>query len=151
MPAKILIVDDDASHRQMIQVVLSDERYEIHEAEDGETAINGVTNRFYDLILMDIRMTGISGIDALKEIKNLSPGIPVVIMTAYASVDTAVDALKAGAYDYITKPLDIDELKLLVEKALRFHLLEQENLQLKERLDDLRRGSFLPVGRAGDR
>ena len=136
MPAKILIVDDDASHRQMIQVVLSDEGYEIHEAEDGETAINGVTNRFYDLILMDIRMTGISGIDALKEIKNLSPGIPVVIMTAYASVDTAVDALKAGAYDYITKPLDIDELKLLVEKALRFHLLEQENLQLKERLDD---------------
>ena len=136
MPAKILIVDDDASHRQMIQVVLSAEGYEIHEAEDGETAISNVTNRFYDLILMDIRMTGISGIDALKEIKNLSPGIPVVIMTAYASVDTAVDALKAGAYDYITKPLDIDELKLLVEKALRFHHLEQENLQLKERLDD---------------
>ena len=136
MPAKILIVDDDASHRQMIQVVLSAEGYEIHEAEDGETAISNITNRFYDLILMDIRMTGISGIDALKEIKQLSPGIPVVIMTAYASVTTAVDALKAGAYDYITKPLDIDELKLLVGKALRFHQLEQENLQLKERLDD---------------
>ena len=136
MPAKILIVDDDASHRQMIQVVLSAEGYEIHEAEDGETAISNITNRFYDLILMDIRMTGISGIDALKEIKQLSPGIPVVIMTAYASVTTAVDALKAGAYDYITKPLDIDELKLLVGKALRFHQLEQENLQLKERLDN---------------
>ncbi len=136
MRPNILIVDDDASHRQMIQVVLSTEGYEIHEAEDGETAISNVTNRFYDLILMDIRMTGISGIDALKEIKHLSPGIPVVVMTAYASVDTAVEALKAGAYDYITKPLDIDELKLLVEKTLRFHLLEQENLQLKERLDD---------------
>jgi two-component system response regulator HydG len=85
---------------------------------------------------MDIRMAGLSGIEALKEIKHLSPGIPVIIVTAYASVDTAVEALKAGAYDYITKPLDIDELKLLMEKALQFHHLEQENLLLKERLND---------------
>ncbi len=136
MPPKILIVDDEAPHRQMLQAVLSAEGYDIQEAEDGQTAIAGVANRFYDLILMDIRMAGLSGIEALKEIKHLSPGIPVIIMTAYASVDTAVEALKAGAYDYITKPLDIDELKLLVEKALQFHHLEQENLLLKERLND---------------
>ena len=136
MPPKILIVDDEASHRQMLRAVLSAERYEIHGAENGQAAIAGVANQFYDLILMDIRMAGLSGIEALKEINHLSPGIPVIIMTAYASVDTAVEALKAGAYDYITKPLDIDELKLLVEKALQFHHLEQENLLLKERLND---------------
>ncbi len=136
MPPKILIVDDEAPHRQMLRAVLSAEGFEIHEAENGQTAIAGVANQFYDLILMDIRMAGLSGIEALKEIKHLSPGIPIIIMTAYASVDTAVEALKAGAYDYITKPLDIDELKLLVEKALQFHHLEQENLLLKERLND---------------
>ena len=136
MLPKILIVDDEATHRQMLRAVLSAEGYDIHEDEDGQTAIDAVTNRFYDLILMDIRMAGLSGIEALKEIKHLSPGIPVIIMTAYASVDTAVEALKAGAYDYITKPLDIDELKLLVGKALQFHHLEQENLLLKERLND---------------
>jgi two-component system response regulator HydG len=136
MPPKILIVDDEAPHRQMLRAVLSAEGYEIHEAKNGQTAIAGVANQFYDLILMDIRMAGLSGIEALKEIKHLSPGIPVIIMTAYASVDTAVEALKAGAYDYITKPLDIDELKLLVKQALQFHHLEQENLLLKERLND---------------
>ncbi len=136
MNPKILIVDDEASHRQMIRAVLTVEGYEIHEADDGQSAVASVTNRFYDLVLMDVRMARLSGIEALKEIKHLSPGIPIVIMTAYASVGTAVEALKAGAYDYITKPLDIDELKLLVEKALRFRHLEQENLHLKERLDD---------------
>ncbi|MGD9362876.1 MAG: response regulator, partial [Desulfobacterales bacterium] len=100
MPPKILIVDDEAPHRQMLRAVLSAEGFEIHEAENGQTAIAGVANRFYDLILMDIRMAGLSGIEALKEIKHLSPGIPVIIMTAYASVDTAVEALKSGAYDY---------------------------------------------------
>jgi len=81
-------------------------------------------------------MTRMGGIEGLKRIKKLSPGIPVIIMTAYASVETAREALKSGAFDYLTKPLDIDELELIVQRALRHHQLEQENRYLRERLDD---------------
>jgi two-component system response regulator HydG len=120
----------------MIEAVLSAEGYEIFQADDGQTAIVAVEDRFYDLVIMDIRMPKISGIEALKKIKAISPGIPVIIMTAYASVGNAVEALKSGAYDYLIKPLDIEELKILVAKALRFCQLEQENVYLKERLND---------------
>ena len=136
MKAKILVVDDESSHRQMIKAVLSAEGYEIREAADGNQAIKAVEEKFHDLILMDIRMPGLSGIEALQKIKDISPGIPVIIMTAYASVNTAIDALKSGAYDYLTKPLDIEELKILVAKALQFQKLEQENIYLKEQLNN---------------
>ena len=136
MKPNILVVDDEPAHRQMIEAVLDAEGYEIVQAEHGGAAISAVENRFYDLVIMDVRMPDVDGIEALQKIKQISPDIPVIIMTAYASVDTAVDALKSGAYDYLIKPLDIDELKLLVDKALRYHQLEQENLFLKERLND---------------
>ena len=136
MKSRILVVDDESSHRQMIEAVLSAEGYEISQADDGQTAIVAVEDRFYDLVIMDIRMPKISGIEALKKIKSISPGIPIIIMTAYASVGNAVEALKSGAYDYLIKPLDIEELKILVVKALRFRQLEQENVYLKERLND---------------
>ncbi|MBW2482429.1 MAG: sigma-54-dependent Fis family transcriptional regulator [Deltaproteobacteria bacterium] len=136
MKPNILVVDDEPAHRQMIEAVLDAEGYEIVQAEHGGAAISEVEKRFYDLVIMDVRMPDVDGIEALQKIKQISPDIPVIIMTAYASVDTAVDALKSGAYDYLIKPLDIDELKLLVDKALRYHQLEQENLFLKERLNN---------------
>ncbi len=136
MKPKILVVDDDLSLRKMLDAVLTDDGYDVKEADDGHSAIEAVEDQFYDLILMDIRMTRMGGIEALKQIKKLSPGIPVIIMTAYASVETAREALKSGAFDYLTKPLDIDELKLIVHRALRHHQLEQENRYLRERLDD---------------
>jgi two-component system response regulator HydG len=136
MNAKILVVDDDPSLRQMLNAVLTDGGYEVKEADDGQSAVEAVEKQFYDLILIDVRMTGMGGIEALKHIKKVSPGIPVIIMTAYASVETAREALKSGAFDYLTKPLDIDELKMLLERVLRHYRLEQENRYLKERLDD---------------
>jgi two-component system response regulator HydG len=136
MKPKILVVDDEPSHRKMLEAVLAAEGNEIQQAEDGQSAIDAVEERFYDLILMDVRMSRVGGIEALKKIKEISPGIPIIIMTAYASVNTAVEALKSGAYDYLTKPLDIDELKILVSKALRHRQLEQENIFLKEQLGD---------------
>ena len=134
MKSKILIVDDEPTHLKMLETVLTAEGFELQKANDGQTAIEAVEERFYDLILMDVRMSRMDGIEALKRIKEISPGIPVIIMTAYASVNTAVDALKSGAYDYLTKPLDIDELKILVQKALRHQQLEKENIFLKEQL-----------------
>ena len=136
MSIKILVADDEPSHRQMIEAVLAAEGYEVTQAEDGQAAISAIEDRFYDLVIMDIRMPNVDGIQALQKIKQISPDIPVIIMTAYASVGTAVDALKSSAFDYLIKPLDIEELKILVAKALHHHQLEQENIYLKERLND---------------
>lgn len=134
MTRKILIVDDDPAHCRMLEAVLGSEKYETRCAPDGQSAVEAVATRFYDLILMDIRMNRVGGMEALRKIKEISPDIPIVMMTAYASIDTAVKAMKSGAYDYLTKPLDIDELKILVDKALRHNQLERENMYLREQL-----------------
>jgi two-component system response regulator HydG len=133
---KILVVDDEVSHRTMLRAVLTAEGYAITEAADGSEALKAVAQEPFDLILMDLRMTTMDGIEALTRIRQISPLVPVLIMTAYASVKTAVEALKAGAFDYVTKPLDIDELKVLIDKALDHYHLKRENLSLKERLGD---------------
>jgi two-component system response regulator HydG len=133
---KILVVDDDTAHRKMLEAVLSDEGYRVSQATDGETALAAVEKQFFDLILMDLRMPRMDGLTAQQRIKAVSPDIPIIMMTAYASVGTAVDALKAGAADYLTKPVDIEELKVIIDKALHHRRLEEENQYLKERLGD---------------
>jgi two-component system response regulator HydG len=133
---RILVVDDEESHRIMLRAVLRDEGYEVAEATDGAEAVKAVEQQPFDLILLDLRMTTMDGIEALAEVRKISPLVPVLIMTAYASVKTAVEALKAGAFEYLTKPLDTDELKILMEKALEFYHLRTENMALKERLGD---------------
>jgi two-component system response regulator HydG len=130
----ILVVDDDPGHRTMLKTLLTGWGYIIHEADDGSTAIEMVRASPFDLILMDIRMIKISGLQALTEIKALNPAIPVIIMTAFSSVETAVEALKTGAYDYLTKPLDFDELRLTMERAMEHTSLKEENRLLRESL-----------------
>ncbi|MFA6413571.1 MAG: sigma-54 dependent transcriptional regulator [Syntrophales bacterium] len=130
----ILVVDDDRAHRTMLRTLLSGWGYLIHEADDGETAIAAVRDKPFDLILMDIRMLKVSGLEALVEIKAINPAIPVMIMTAYASLETAVEAVKKGAYDYLPKPLDFDELRLKMERAMEHRQLREENALLKESL-----------------
>lgn len=132
--ASILIVDDDTAHRTMLKALLHGWGYETFESDDGAVAIESVHERHFDMILMDVRMLKISGLEALEAIKKINPAIPVIIMTAYASVDTAVTALKAGAYDYLTKPLDFDTLKLTIERSMEHIHLKEENRQLKESL-----------------
>lgn len=131
----ILIVDDDRAHRVMLRTLLSSWGYEVAEAEDGDIAVNQVKNTPFDLILMDIRMANLSGLKALPLIKHYNPAIPVIIMTAYASVESAVEAMKNGAYDYLQKPLDFEELKLKMERAMEHRRLLEENADLKARLD----------------
>ncbi len=133
---RILVVDDEESHRLMLKAVLKEDGYQIGEAADGAEAIKAVEQESFDLILLDLRMPGKDGIETLMEIRKISPLVPIIIMTAFASIKTAVEALKAGASDYLTKPLDIDELKILMQKALELYDLRTENILLKERLGD---------------
>lgn len=130
----ILVVDDDHAHRTMLKTLVGGWGYEVTEASDGLEAVQRVQERPFDLVLMDIRMVKVSGIEALSEIKSYNPAIPIIMMTAYASVDTAVETLKKGAYDYLTKPLDFDELRFAMERAMDHSQLKQENRILRESL-----------------
>lgn len=132
----ILIVDDDYAHRLVLKKLLTGWGYATAEADDGLQAIEEVRRQSYDLVLMDIRMLKMSGIEALEEIKKSHQTIPVIIMTAYASVETAVSAMKKGADDYLTKPLDFDELKIRIARATGHSRLQKENEYLKERLGE---------------
>jgi len=135
-PRRLLVIDDEDSHRLMLRAVLKEEGYQVTEAADGPEAIRAIEQETFDLILLDLRLQTMDGIETLAEIRKISPLVPVIIMTAYASVKTAVEALKAGATDYLTKPLDIEELKVLIEKSLELYDLRTENIFLKERLGD---------------
>jgi two-component system response regulator HydG len=133
MNGKILIVDDDAAHLNMLQTVLKSLGHMVDSAVDGEDAIRIVKEKPCDLILMDVRMANVGGIEALRQIKEFNPAIPVIIMTAYSSVDTAVEAMKLGAYDYLTKPLNFEELKIILDRAMDHLQLTLENRSLKEK------------------
>lgn len=114
----ILVVDDDIAHRTMLRILLEWE-YEISEADCGSVAIEKVQKTRYDLVLMDVRMPEIGGIEALDKIKALSPEIPILMMTAYSSNETASKALEKGAYGYLTKPFDFENLRQTIESAVR--------------------------------
>ncbi len=130
----ILVVDDDTAHRTMLRTLIGGWGYDITEVDDGGIAIEKVQDQPFDLILMDVRMLKISGIEALGRIKTLNPSIPVIIMTAYSSIESAVTALKSGAYDYLTKPLDFDKLRITIERAMEHALLREENRILKQNM-----------------
>jgi len=130
----ILVVDDDTAHRTMLRTLVGGWGYEISEADDGEAAIRLVRERAYDLVLMDVRMLKVSGLEALAAVKTINPAIPVVIMTAFSSVETAVAALKQGAHDYLTKPLDFDKLRVTLERSMEHTRLKAENRALRAEL-----------------
>ncbi len=131
---RVLVVDDDAGHRSMLKTLLTGWGYDISLADDGMTGVQIVQEETFDIVLMDMRMVKMSGMEALGAIHRHNPSLPVVIMTAYSSVETAVDALKQGACDYLTKPLDFEKLKLTMARILETIYLKQENESLKQRL-----------------
>jgi len=133
---KILVVDDDTAHARMLKTLMTEWEYEIHLAEDGTVAVKMVKEQPFDMVLMDMKMVKMSGMEALQLIKTYNPSLPVIIMTAYSSVNNAVKALKIGAYDYLTKPLDFDKLQLTIERIFESIFLKTENEDLKIRLDE---------------
>lgn len=132
----ILVVDDDNAHRTMLTTLIKGWGYGVFEANDGQVAVDMVQERYFDLILMDIRMIKVSGLEAMDKIKLFNPSIPVIIMTAYSSIETAVGALKNGAYDYLTKPLDFEKLKMIIKRATDHFELKEENRLLKQNLEE---------------
>ncbi|MBI9077843.1 MAG: sigma-54-dependent Fis family transcriptional regulator [Desulfatibacillum sp.] len=132
--ATILVVDDDEGHRKTLHTVIKSWGYNVKTAEDGSVAVDMVREGPYDVIVMDVRMAEMDGIQALKLIKEYNPVIPVLIMTAYSSVESAIEAMKTGAYDYLTKPLDFEALRLTIERAREYAGLKEENQELRQAL-----------------
>jgi two-component system response regulator PilR (NtrC family) len=131
---RILVVDDERSMRELLQIVLRREGHQVRLAEDGPAAVAELEREPVDVLISDIKMPGMSGVDVLREAKRLDPDIVGIMITAYASTDTAVEALRLGAYDYLTKPFDVEELKAKVRNALERRTLRQENVLLKRAL-----------------
>ena len=136
---KLLIVDDELSVRDSLAKWFHEEGYEIGTAEDANGALTRMAEKAWDLALVDIKMHGTDGIELQRRMHEADPNLIVVMMTGYASVETAVTALKNGAYDYVTKPLDPDEIAHLVKKALAHRRTEEENVRLRETVAEVAR------------
>ena len=136
MSTCILVVDDDDAHRGMLRTMLRSWGYAVEEATDGDEAVSLVREKSFDAVLTDVRMARMDGIHALKNILEYNPALPVVLMTAYSSVETAVEALRLGAYDYLVKPLDFEALRHALEKAIEHSRLSVENRELRRQLSD---------------
>ncbi len=131
---RILLVDDEPSILSVLCTVLRSEDYEVTSASDGRQAMELITSQDFDLVISDIRMTPVNGMDILKLIHQERPDVSVIMLTAFGSVETAIEALKLGAFDYVTKPFKVDELLITVQRALSYRSALTENATLKEQL-----------------
>ncbi|MDD2558605.1 MAG: sigma-54 dependent transcriptional regulator [Desulfuromonadaceae bacterium] len=136
----LLIVDDEASMREVLEIMFHAEGYSVDVAADGAQALEKLQHQAYDLILTDMRMPNIDGLELLERIRNLHTETLVIMMTAYSTTAQAVEAMKLGAYDYIVKPFNNEDIRLTIKKALEFSSLKHENKHLRSELD--RRNSF---------
>src|SRR3989338_7191044 len=123
--AKILVVDDEDTLRNMLTDVLVEEGYEVFAAPNGEEAVKKLREEYFELVITDIMMPGLNGIGVLKAAKEIEPGTDIIVMTGYASVETAVESMRLGASDYITKPFNIDQIKIVVSRTLKRRILEK--------------------------
>jgi len=135
----LLIVDDDASFRRVLEFKLQQRGYQATAVDGGRGALKLLAENSYDLLLSDVRMPDMDGLELLAQVKSLHPALKVILITAHANIPQAVQAVKLGAYDYLTKPFDDEELFLAVERALKFNTLEQENRRLRGRLQRVER------------
>ena len=133
MPS-ILVVEDKSAMQQMLSATLTSEGYEVDVASNGLEGISRARDKRYDLVLTDLKLPGADGLQVLSEVKENDPGASVIVMTAYATVENAVQAIKLGAFDFLTKPFDTDRLSILIKRALENRRLMAENILLREEL-----------------
>lgn len=136
MAQRILVVDDENSMCEFMKIMLGKEGYDVDAEQDGHRAVERVSEKPYDLVIADLMMPQMSGLELMEEVRGTHPDLPFLVMTAFASVETAIEALKKGASDYVTKPFKIDEIKLTIQKTLETRELRKENQELKARLED---------------
>lgn len=131
---QILITDDEKSIRNILRDILEYESYVVHEAESGNEALDVISNRVIDLVILDIKMKGMDGIETLDKIKNIEPELPVIMISGHGTIKIAVDAAKKGAYDFLEKPPDLNRLLITVRNALKSSELIRENRQIRSEL-----------------
>ena len=134
MKFRILVIDDEKNIREGLQIALEDEGYEVLTAEDGTSGLHTALSEAIDLIITDLRMPGTSGQEVLQKVTGQTPGVPVIVLTGHGTVETAVDAMRMGAYDFLTKPLDLERLSLLVKRALQTRELVLQHRELVEQM-----------------
>ncbi|MEK7798499.1 MAG: response regulator, partial [Acidobacteriota bacterium] len=135
MKEKILVVDDDEGVRQVLGQSLQEAGYRVSSAESGEKAVAAAHEEAFDLVILDMVLPRVDGMEVLREITAAKPELPVVMITGYASVETAIKAMKMGAVDYIVKPFRMEEVELVVGKALERSHLRRENVYLRRQLE----------------
>jgi DNA-binding NtrC family response regulator len=140
MNPRILIAEDEEKMRRVLEIMLTQDGYRIDTAEDGIKALSLCEKKSYDLVITDLKMPEMDGLALMRRLRRVSPEVPVIVVTAFGSVQTAVEAMKEGAFDYITKPFDREEIRVLVSKALSYGDLRKENSYLREEVK--RRSTF---------
>src|SRR6185312_15603922 len=135
MKSRVLVVDDEESIREFLEIMLRKEGYEVTCAEDGQKALDLIKKKSIDLVISDLQMPNMTGIELLRNVRDQYPEMLFMMITAFGTTETAVEAMKMGAYDYITKPFKIDEVRIVIGNALRSKNLDTENRHLKKELN----------------
>jgi DNA-binding NtrC family response regulator len=133
---RILIVEDDESQRRIIEYNLKQKGYDTTAVDTAEKALRALPKTEFHLLISDMKLPGLSGIELMSEVKKIRPELPIIFITAFGTIEKAVEAMKLGAYDYITKPFERDELLMIIEKALEYQRLKDENFKLRTELDN---------------
>ena len=136
MADRLLVVDDEPSMTEFLEILLAQEGYEVTTASSGEEGFKLYRRLEPDLILTDVKMPGMSGLDLIREIHALDSAIPIIAITAYASADDAIRAVREGAYDYLSKPFQIEDLRIIIRNALEARRLRRENVELRRSIDE---------------
>jgi len=151
---RILVVDDEKSMREFLAIMLKKEGYDVLSVDGGDAALEAIRRERVDLMITDVRMPRMDGLTLVRAVKDVAPSVVILVITAFSSTDTAVEAMKLGAYDYIEKPFKLDEIKLTVAKAIErkrlgevTEALTEENLLLKRELETRRRSESI-VGKS---
>ena len=148
-PLQILVADDEPNMRKVLRAMLEHDGYDVHLAEDGAAALEVLENHHVDVLITDLRMPEIDGMELLKRVHGARESMPVIMITAHGTVDTAVEAIKLGAFDYITKPFEGDELIIAVKRAIEHTRLLRENAVLRTNAEPLRTADGAAGGAAG--
>ncbi len=139
MEAKVLVVDDEIEMTTMLRISLSREGYEVDTASSAEAALTYLEDHEVDVVLTDLKMGGMSGLDLVRAIQTARPETQVILMTAFGGVETAIDAIKAGAFHFVSKPVKLPEVSVLLKKALTERDLRRENRQLRQAIEEQHR------------